>query len=86
MKLRMCSFLLFIQVAVQRWPREAFIADDTAPSKIHPHPYPVRALGAPAWNGQLLFASTEADQDSPGVMEGAIGAGHAAALQAKKVL
>jgi len=71
---------------VQRWPRESFIADDTAPTTIHPHPYPVRALGTPAWHGQLLFASTEADQGSPGVMEGAIGAGHAAASLIQKVL
>lgn len=70
---------------MQRWPQAFFVADDTSPAVIHPHPYPVRALGAAAWGGQLLFAASEADQESPGVMEGAIGAGHAAVLQLQKL-
>jgi hypothetical protein len=64
--------------AVQRWPAEPFVADDPAPTELHAHPQPVRALGAAAWDGTLLFAGTEADARSPGVMEGAVGAAKAA--------
>ena len=87
-RLGRCVFVfvaLCKQVAVQRWPRAPFVADDLSPETIYPHPHPARALGAPAWGGQLLFASSEADQESPGVMEGAIGAGHAAVLQLQKL-
>jgi len=64
-----------LSVAVQRWPLEPFVAGrDTAPTAVHPHPHVVRALGAPAWGGRVLFAGTESDQESPGVMEGAVGA------------
>ena len=60
---------------VHRWPAEAYISgSDTRPDRIHPHPMPVPALSAPEWNGVLLFAGTETDRSSPGVMEGAIGA------------
>jgi hypothetical protein len=67
-----------IAVRVQRWPQEPFISDDPNPPKIHPHPEPMRVLGRPEWDGLLLFAGTEADQSSPGVMEGAVGAARAA--------
>ena len=59
---------------VQRWPKEEFISDDPNPVSVNPHPHPVRALSASEWNGALLFAGTETDRGSPGVMEGAIGA------------
>lgn len=59
---------------VQRWAEERFVSDDPSPSRINPHPEPVEALGNAEWGGRLLFASAEADQNSPGVMEGAVGA------------
>jgi monoamine oxidase len=59
---------------VYRWPINPFICDETRPTHIHPHPSPVRALSSPEWDGKLLFAGTETDLKSPGVMEGAIGA------------
>lgn len=59
---------------VVRWPSENYIAEDDRPTKIHPHPYPVRALAEPAWDGLLQFAGSETDLSSPGVMEGAVGA------------
>ena len=58
---------------VKRWPEEVYISEDPKPISIHPHPHPVRLLAAQEWNGMLLFAGSEADQLSPGVMEGAIG-------------
>lgn len=58
---------------VQRWPQEAYISDEPEPAEIHPHPYPVQALSAPAWDGTLQFAGSETDRGSPGVMEGAVG-------------
>lgn len=64
----------FRQVHVQRWPLEEFISDEKHPTSIHPHPSPVSALAEPDWDGRLLFAGTESDLASPGVMEGAIGA------------
>jgi monoamine oxidase len=64
-----------VKVSVQRWPLEPFVSgQDTRPSQVHPHPHPVPALGTTAWEGKLLFAGTESDQESPGVMEGAVGA------------
>ena len=39
------------------------------------------ALGRAEWGGRLLFAGTESDQSSPGVIEGAIGAAKAALAQ-----
>ena len=59
---------------VMRWPKEDFISDDQAPGRVHPHPEPVRALADADWDGKLLFASSESDLTSPGVMEGAVGA------------
>jgi monoamine oxidase len=65
----------YIQFAVYRWPRNEFISgDDSYPDRINPHPSPVAALAEPEWGGRLLFAGTETDPNSPGVMEGAIGA------------
>lgn len=66
--------LSYSQVLVKRWPNEKYISEDPEPSVIHPHPSPVPALAEPAWEGHLEFASSETDQDSPGVMEGAVGA------------
>lgn len=62
---------------VQRWPEEIYISDDPKPSQINPHPEPVQALGASDWGGRLLFAGSEADQNCPGMMEGAVGAAEA---------
>jgi monoamine oxidase len=63
---------------VMHWPREPHLSDEPAPADIHPHPQPVRQLAAPQWGGKLLFAGTETDQASPGVIEGAIGSARAA--------
>ena len=65
----------FEKFAIKRWPLDPGISDDPAPDTIHPHPHPVPALSAPDWDGLLLFAGTESDRQSPGVMEGAVGAG-----------
>jgi monoamine oxidase len=64
----------FSSVHVQRWPLEKYISEDTKPTTIHPHPHSVRALSTSEWEGRLLFAGSETDQRSPGVMEGAVGA------------
>jgi monoamine oxidase len=64
----------YADVHVQHWPMEKYISEDAAPKQIHPHPYPVRALSTNEWDGRLLFAGSETDQKSPGVMEGAVGA------------
>lgn len=64
----------YTQHFVQRWPKQTYISEDAQPKTIHPHPHPVRALSTPEWNGLLLFAGSEMDQSSPGVMEGAVGA------------
>mmetsp|Transcript_18496 Transcript_18496/g.39938 ORF Transcript_18496/g.39938 Transcript_18496/m.39938 type:complete len:395 (-) Transcript_18496:1431-2615(-) len=61
---------------VQRWPLEKYISEDDKPLTIHPHPHPVRALSEPEWGGLLEFAGSETDRQSPGVMEGAVGAGN----------
>lgn len=59
---------------VYRWPANPYISgNDSKPSRVHPHPMPARALSTPEWDGALLFAGTETDLASPGVMEGAIG-------------
>jgi monoamine oxidase len=63
----------YSQIHVQRWPQEQYISEDDKPTTIHPHPYPVAALAQPEWEGRLLFAGSETDQQSPGVMEGAVG-------------
>jgi monoamine oxidase len=66
----------YTDVHVHRWPMEDYISEDSAPQRIHPHPHPVRALSKSEWQGTLLFAGSESDLISPGVMEGAIGAAH----------
>jgi hypothetical protein len=73
-------------VEVQRWPLEPYISDVQNPRTIEPHPYAVRALGTPDWDGRLIFAGTECDQSSPGVMEGAVGSALAALGLIKKLL
>ena len=57
---------------VQRWPLEPYISEDPHPTTIQPHPQPVLALSTTEWDNRLLFAGTESDSHSPGVMEGAI--------------
>jgi monoamine oxidase len=64
----------FDQYYVKRWPNEKYISEDDNPQGINPHPEPVPALARAEWDGQLLFAGTECDLRSPGVMEGAVGA------------
>jgi monoamine oxidase len=64
----------FVKSYVQRWPLEQYISDEPHPVRVHPHPEPVQALSTPEWNGALLFAGSETDTRSPGVMEGAVGA------------
>ena len=59
---------------VQRWPQEKYISEDEDPRGIAPHPQPVLELSKSEWDGMLLFAGTETDQMSPGVMEGAMNA------------
>jgi monoamine oxidase len=59
---------------VYRWPTMPFISDTDRPDQVDPHPMPSHALSEPEWDGRLLFAGTEADRQSPGVMEGALGA------------
>jgi monoamine oxidase len=64
----------YTHVHIKRWPLERYISEDTNPTTIHPHPHPVRDLSTNEWNDHLLFAGSETDHKSPGVMEGAIGA------------
>lgn len=59
---------------IQRWPNEKYISEDPDPVQIHPHPHPVGALSTTEWDGRLHFAGSETDRQSPGVMEGAVGA------------
>jgi len=59
---------------VKRWPLEPYISHDTDPTGVTPHPAPIPELANSEWEGTLLFAGTETDQHSPGVMEGAVGA------------
>ena len=59
---------------VHRWPQEIYLSEDPTPSRINPHPSPVRALAKTDWSGMLHFAGSESDLRSPGVMEGAVGA------------
>lgn len=61
-------------VHVQHWPTEKYISEDPNPENIHPHPHPVSALSKPEWEDRLFFAGSESDRQSPGVMEGAVGA------------
>ena len=62
------------RIAVQRWPRERFIADNPSPVRVEPHPRPVHILGCAEWRGRLAFCASETDRASPGVMEGAVSA------------
>lgn len=65
--------LSYFNFHVYRWPANRFISgSETRPTKIHPHPMPIRALSTPEWDNLLLFAGTESDLNSPGVMEGAV--------------
>lgn len=66
--------LSYTSYRVQRWPLQPFISDTPKPKEIQPHPMPVKNLSSPEWARSLLFAGTETDLVSPGVMEGAIGA------------
>lgn len=66
--------LKFVDYHVQRWPKETYISEDANPRRVNPHPLPVGALSTNEWDNRLLFAGTESDRSSPGVMEGAIGA------------
>ena len=58
---------------VKRWPQEKYISEDENPDNIAPHPQPNAELAKSEWDGMLLFAGTETDLVSPGVMEGAVG-------------
>jgi len=58
---------------VKHWPTETYISEDPNPRQIHPHPYPVPALSTTEWDNRLFFAGSEADHQSSGVMEGAVG-------------
>jgi monoamine oxidase len=64
----------YTHVHVKRWPLETYISEDAKPTSINPHPHPVRALSKNEWDNKLLFAGSESDRTSPGVMEGAVGA------------
>ena len=66
--------LSYTHFHVQRWPLERYVSEDAAPTTIHPHPHPLRALSTLEWNGLLEFAGSETDWHSPGVMEGAVSA------------
>jgi monoamine oxidase len=59
---------------VQRWPMDPYISDDPNPPRVIQHPTPDLILSKVEWNGLLHFAGSETDQNSPGVMEGAVGA------------
>lgn len=64
----------FDEFYVKRWPNEEYISNDPNPMDITPHPHPRSELARSEWAGTLLFAGTETDQSSPGLMEGAVGA------------
>lgn len=66
--------MTYVDYHVKRWPKETYISEDANPSHIHPHPEPNLELSSVEWNGVLLFAGSESDVSSPGVMEGAVGA------------
>lgn len=73
-------------VHVQHWPAERYISEDSEPKQIHSHPNPVGVLSTTEWDDRLYFAGSETDRQSPGVMEGAVGAALRVAqeLKAKK--
>lgn len=64
----------FDEFYIKRWPHEPYISHNKDPMGIAPHPEPIPELAKSEWDGSLLFAGTETDQSSPGVMEGAVGA------------
>jgi monoamine oxidase len=66
--------MTYVDYHVKRWPKETYISEDANPSHIHPHSEPNLDLSSIEWNGVLLFAGSESDVSSPGVMEGAVGA------------
>ena len=68
------QFKGFDEFHVKRWPNEQHISEEANPRGINPHPQPVPILAKSEWAGRLLFAGTETDLSSPGVMEGAVGA------------
>jgi monoamine oxidase len=68
------DILAYDEFYVQRWPQEKYISEDADPRGIAPHPQPLFELATSEWDGMLLFAGTESDQMSPGVMEGAVNA------------
>lgn len=70
---------------VKRWPEETYISEDSTPRGINPHPQPTPALAESEWDGQMLFAGTETDLSSPGVMEGAVGAAVRVVSELKKL-
>jgi hypothetical protein len=53
---------------------DPYISDDPNPPRVIQHPTPDLILSKVEWNGLLHFAGSETDQNSPGVMEGAVGA------------
>mmetsp|Transcript_6704 Transcript_6704/g.8478 ORF Transcript_6704/g.8478 Transcript_6704/m.8478 type:complete len:392 (-) Transcript_6704:99-1274(-) len=70
---------------LKRWPLEPFISDNSDPKTIHPHPYPMKDLASNDWDDLLLFAGTETDLSSPGVMEGAVGSSHRVLAELEKL-
>jgi monoamine oxidase len=76
----------YSSVHVRRWPMIKYISEDASPTKIQPHPQPIRGLSATEWDNQLLFAGTETDRFSPGVMEGAVSAAHRVFAELKESL
>ncbi len=66
------------EIHVKRWPLEKYISEDADPMDVAPHPEPNWDLAKSDWDGMLVFAGTETDLVSPGVMEGAINAANRA--------
>jgi monoamine oxidase len=78
-----CHVHSYTNYHIHRWPNEPYISDNDHPVRIHSHPSPIRALSESEWKDQLLFAGTETDSISPGVMEGAV---HAAECVIQTIL
>lgn len=66
---------------IKRWPLENYISSNINPSFIAPHPEPNMHLAKSDWNSTLVFAGTESDLFSPGVMEGAVSAANRASKE-----
>ena len=64
----------FVGFDVKRWSFEEYISEKKFPTKVMPHPSPEYNLAKSDWSGKLMFAGTESDMRSPGVMEGAVSA------------